>query len=512
MQVFGEIAMVEFKRPPTIAYFSDYFAVNPDTLEDYGAFNITVINDLPLFIDPFLLFNSQREDYRKLHESIIEYLVFLRDKSIAGHLDDAGIRNWYTFKEVKQTWLGYSFEGNKGRGLGPKFARALYASLSKYFRDFGKETISHGSHLEKLCLFKENIGRDNISDFTTNLIKEHLLEYTQRFAKKHIHPSLLRDFSVPKVRFNYETETWEPATYRLPFLAEANDFVLLTPKDMLTKDETWISRTDLYDDFRNVAHSIPNDELRFQINNYFANVLPRKQGKTKKEKDPTTTEWNDAVAQTIAEFPEILDWYIRYKEEHGDLAADLSKEKVVFSLNLYFKKFSELINDLHSQTSFYEFLGNSYTEAFKRVTFLKQIIENQDGYRYLWNGDKPIASERDLQLLYKLTWYATEYSVDSEVNNGRGPVDFKISKGSKDSTLVEFKMAKNTKLKQNLEKQLEIYQKANSTESGIKVVFFFTEEEEARVKDILRELKMEDDKNIILIDARNDNKPSASVA
>ena len=54
---------------------------------------------------------------------------------------------------------------------------------------------------------------------------------------------------------------------------------------------------------------------------------------------------------------------------------------------------------------------------------------------------------------------ATEYDVNREVNNGRGPVDFKVSKGSKDTTLVEFKLASNTKLKKNLENQVEIYKK-----------------------------------------------------
>jgi hypothetical protein len=39
-------------------YFSDYFNVDEDTLEEYGAVNISLINDLPLFIDPFLLDNQ----------------------------------------------------------------------------------------------------------------------------------------------------------------------------------------------------------------------------------------------------------------------------------------------------------------------------------------------------------------------------------------------------------------------------------------------------------------------
>ena len=62
-------------------YFSDYFEVKPMALEEYGAFNISVVTDLPLFIDPFLLFNSEKPEYQALHEGIIEYLIFLRDQA-----------------------------------------------------------------------------------------------------------------------------------------------------------------------------------------------------------------------------------------------------------------------------------------------------------------------------------------------------------------------------------------------------------------------------------------------
>ena len=45
-------------------YFTDVFQLDPQTLDNYGAFNISIINDLPLFIDPFLLFNSERLNTR----------------------------------------------------------------------------------------------------------------------------------------------------------------------------------------------------------------------------------------------------------------------------------------------------------------------------------------------------------------------------------------------------------------------------------------------------------------
>ena len=90
-------------------YFADVFKVRPRTIERYGAFNISLVSDLPLFIDPFLLFNSKKRLYRQLHDRIIEYVAFLRDKSISQQEQDDGLlRAWYHFPEVKQTWLGFT--------------------------------------------------------------------------------------------------------------------------------------------------------------------------------------------------------------------------------------------------------------------------------------------------------------------------------------------------------------------------------------------------------------------
>ena len=46
-------------------YFSDFFNILPNDLEKYGAFNVSLINDLPLFIDPFLLFGRKKLEYHK---------------------------------------------------------------------------------------------------------------------------------------------------------------------------------------------------------------------------------------------------------------------------------------------------------------------------------------------------------------------------------------------------------------------------------------------------------------
>ena len=157
-------------------------------VDDYGAFDISLIGDLPLFIDPFLLFNSDKPEYKRLHDELIRYLVFLRDKAKRGPVNEGLLRAWYCFPEVKQTWLGFSLEGNEGRGLGIDFARSLHENLHQIFDEFGTEKITKGSHIEKVCLIKDGIGRDNISDFVTNLIKDFLCTYTQEFAQQALRP------------------------------------------------------------------------------------------------------------------------------------------------------------------------------------------------------------------------------------------------------------------------------------------------------------------------------------
>jgi len=364
-----------------MVYFTDFFSIDEETLEEYGAFNISLINDLPLFIDPFLLFGSSKEEYQQLHGSILSYLSFLKSKSAEGGISEAQIKSWYKFSEVKQTWLGFSVHGNKGSGLGNNFGNVMSRNMHIVFDDLNKETVTVTSHLEKAGLFQIGVGKDNISDFTCNLIKSFLLEYTERFAKDKLKADQVKKIMVDKVYFDYTMERWMPKEFILPFFNK--DYVILTPKDILTKDDNWINSHDLKGDF------------------------------------------------------------------------------------------------------------------------------DKDGYRLFYYKGKPLKREADLQVIYKLTWYSSPYDVNREVNNGRGPVDYAVSKGSKDKTLIEFKLASNKKLKMNLQNQVKVYEAASDTKQSIKVIMYFDHSELLTLKAILKELNLEDDKSIILIDAGN-NKPSAS--
>ena len=128
----------------------------------------------------------------------------------------------------------------------------------------------------------------------------------------------------------------------------------------------------------------------------------------------------------------------------------------------------ELVLGHLAGTEFYEH-GDSYEESLRRVKYLKHVIEDNDGYRVFYVDGKPVKRESDLHTMFRLTWCATAFDVNAEVNNGRGSSDYKVSKGRRNASLVEFKLASNSSLRRNLEKQVEVYARASQTEKGIKV-------------------------------------------
>src|SRR5207302_3522823 len=135
-------------------------------------------------------------------------------------------------------------------------------------------------------------------------------------------------FRVERAYFNYATESWEERTFELPKFGSS--FVILTPKALLTKDDTWINKEDLINDFEQIPDMIDNDELRFKVNNYFLSQLsndPEREGKR-----PTKKEHDAAAEATLQKYAsEIIDYYIKFKEDQGEQATNISGKKVALS-------------------------------------------------------------------------------------------------------------------------------------------------------------------------------------
>lgn len=211
------------------------------------------------------------------------------------------------------------------------------------------------------------------------------------------------------------------------------------------------------------------------------------------------------------QFPRLIDYYIKLKENTGHQASDVSKQKVAETKAVFDDAVRELQQTLLLQSEFYSPYGKSYAEAHQRLAYLKDVIENKGGHRIFYHKGVAIQRESDLQILFRFVWFGSPFDVGTEANDGRGPVDYKVSMG-RDKTLVEMKLAKNTQLEKNLSKQLPIYQAASDAENGIKAIIYFSYAEQQRVESVLDKLGILGHKDVVLIDARNDNKPSGSKA
>ncbi len=248
-------------------------------------------------------------------------------------------------------------------------------------------------------------------------------------------------------------------------------------------------------------HLISKDQLLDLLNNLTKELLIKVGEKIVELQDEDIISfYKEFVRQELLFTNQLLD------KEDKDYPYTLVIKKWMDNQEEYFDKINKLyeIRIINTEDIY---PNDSYKESLQRINDFKRYIEYND-VGVLIN---PHRKELCLQKLFKLLWRNTSFDFNAEVNNGRGPLDFKVSKGNADKTIIEFKLASNTKLKQNLQNQVPIYEKANNTDKSITVLFFFTEKEEKKIDRALEDLQIKKKENIIVIDCTK-QKPSASNA
>ncbi|MDR1458777.1 MAG: hypothetical protein LBI60_00965 [Bacteroidales bacterium] len=491
--------------------------MDADIVEAYGSIDISLVCDIPLFVDPMLIFNSDKSEYKALHEEIIRYFNFLHTKAQQG-LSSKEIDAWFNFSEVSNNWLGYSLKGNKGLALGKAYSDFLYRNINFAINTHG---VSKGQHIEKVMLLYEGSGKDKISDLTVNLIKRFLCEYTENFAKEYIAPNLCRLLPVEKAYFNYETESFVSKEYLLPCVYDEKrriEYILLTPYDILREDEPAVNRENFYNSHERIRASIENDTLRAYVNNYIAQAVRRYEENQKRSRRSVRENSiqkieKDAFKEIVKEFPQLYDYYIKLREADTEeirlqCRQELSKQSERLLLSS-----KKLISLFEKSDYIIEEALSAREEAKRRLVFFKHIIEDCEGYKNFYVNGEQIAKEKDLQRLFSFVWYGTNYKIDAETNNGRGQADFIVSMGQRNQNIIEFKLASNSALS-HVFTQVRIYEAANCTDGSLIAIFYFSERECQLARQVVIDGGCLDmiDKSIYLIDCRADNKPSASIA
>ena len=190
--------------------------------------------DVPLAIDPFLLYKSKNQEFRNLHSKILD--VFnegIRQFATGNKLNSEKIID---FPEVKEIGLGYGKNTKKGTGLGTYLNRLVIDTFES-----SPDLLKRGvKHIEEMQLISLGIGPDRISDVTANILKEYLVTYTQMQCDLWKIP--LKSKVPLEHLLDLESFEWYDGYFDLP-VNHNNEPILLVPRWIL-RNLPWINFDD----------------------------------------------------------------------------------------------------------------------------------------------------------------------------------------------------------------------------------------------------------------------------
>jgi hypothetical protein len=202
--------------------------------------------DIPLYVDPFLLWRSPSHQDQALHTSLISSFNRLNWLSKRGREQDARAA-LIEASECDEVGLGLSAT-RKGKRIG----NAVADGVLDLFRRVPQYSSEGFIHFEEIQLYADGISKDRVSDIACNFLKSFLIDYTIENCEKHGMPlektTLKSLYSYQKGQFELDKEV------RLPLNPDNSDPIILVPKRWL-RHVPWIN----YDDY--FSSACPRDEV-----------------------------------------------------------------------------------------------------------------------------------------------------------------------------------------------------------------------------------------------------------
>lgn len=470
--------------------FSECFGIKRNKKDKW--FDPVLSVDTPLFVDPFLIYDDEQSVFRGSHTEINRFfkLMFKLIAKSGGRKFSNRYQKAVSdlvFPEVEEICLGYTAAGTRGAGSGTELGSIMASAIW----DAIQAGMVHIEHFEEVAILRENIGPDRISDITANLLRHRLARYTQQICRKHKVP--LAQFKYVRARYSADKQRWIAGTFELPVNPYNKKAILLVPEFYL-KDLPTINAVDFWD----YCVSFHSAELRREFNFDINRNLPKKEIVEIARKHAL---WRSA--------------YIGYQESKRARSYNFTRDKKGF-VRWYDASKS------YVDSNPVQFTINDDSSFLKAVEMMvgefRHFVEENAGYRLLWNDNGTSKSEKAAQLLFlgvvKHYCQANNIDISPEPNIGRGPVDFKVSIGFGLRSLLELKLARNGKFWNNARKQLPTYLSSERIKSGFFVVITFSENDTKRIRGIKATVTLaakaaKCDIQTVIVDAGAD-KPSAS--
>ena len=468
--------------------FSAAFEIERKRSEDWFDPFLTI--DSKIWIDPFLIYSQEFGPFIGAHEEVVAFFQVAYE-AVAKSKGSVASAHWrratrmLAFPERPEFCLGYTDSGTDGSGSGPDLTKALVAGLWRAI-ELGLKNLDH---FEEVQIFQRGIGPDRVSDAVAKILFSRFVEYTQLVCDRHGVETTEHHYL--EGRFNQDKRLWEPLHFQAPVNPISGQPVLLCPQFFL----------------RTLPTINANDFWKFSAQ-HSPDIINAKFGD-----DIQSRVDKGRIIDLAVSYPDLVDQFVEHARNSEPQPYPFKLDpQLLFRWYMASQKWAASTPlDERALKTFPAFL-KALAESFR------DFVEQNRGWQLLWNDNGTPRAEEAAQNLFMgvVSHYcrANDIDVSREANIGRGPVDFKVSRGWRSRALVELKLAKNTKFWSGLRRQLPTYMKAEGIKQGVFLVVCFNDKDleriggiEAIARSISKTLGYKID--VEVVDASKD-KPSAS--
>lgn len=202
--------------------------------------------DIPLYVDPFLLWKSPSQQDQALHITIVNALNNIGNLFKAGKETEA-ISQLIISSECNEVGLGQS-TSRTGKRIGSAKAKEILNIFDKipHYQN------NNFQHLEEIQFYVDGFSKDRISDFSCNFLKSFLIDFTIDECKKLKIPT--QQCTIENIYDLSSSQFIDRDKVDLPYNPENNEPIILTPKRWL-RHTPWLNFDDYFKSY------CPKDEI-----------------------------------------------------------------------------------------------------------------------------------------------------------------------------------------------------------------------------------------------------------
>ncbi|GAA0874069.1 hypothetical protein GCM10009118_04770 [Wandonia haliotis] len=195
--------------------------------------------DIPLYVDPFLLWKSPSMQDNSLH------LLITNSFNHLGHLVNKGMEKEAIDLLIRASECDEAGLGNSKTKAGKRIGEKLAVNVLSQFKSIPQINKNGFTHFEEIQLLVDNFSKDRVSDIACNFIQSFLVDFTIEQSEKYGIP-------IEKVKlqniYNSKTNSFGEEETHLPINPSTKSPILLIPKRWL-KHMPWLNSDDYFNNY-----------------------------------------------------------------------------------------------------------------------------------------------------------------------------------------------------------------------------------------------------------------------